>query len=248
MRATARSPRDFSFRLRFDYHFPVVPRINSQRIFFKQFVRNFRSTGALAPSSRFLASSLARFVREHRYVAGQKPRRILEVGPGTGSVTRAIIKSLGPNDHLTLVEINRAFVKHLKLRLRVDELFTGVKDRVTVIHGRFEELETDTPFDVIVSGLPLNNFTPKEVQEILGTYRRMLGRDGVLSFFEYIAVRRAKHIFANRAERQRLREVGRIMKETLKPVRIDRDMIVANLPPAWVHHVSWRKEKPTLDS
>ena len=217
-----------------------MPSLRSNHLFFRQFISNFKSTGALAPSSRFLAQALAAYVRKE---PSTPARRILEVGPGTGSVTRAILKSLRPGDHLTLVEVNKAFVDHLQDKLDRDALFAAARDRVRIVHGRFEELGADEPFDVIVSGLPLNNFAPRDIEAIFEGFKRMLAPRGVLSFFEYVAVRNMKTLVAGRAERERLRQVSRIMNQTMKPARFDREMVMANLPPAWVHHVSWSRER-----
>jgi phosphatidylethanolamine/phosphatidyl-N-methylethanolamine N-methyltransferase len=59
--------------------------------FFRQYRHRFQTTGAVAPSSRFLARALARPLQQH---AG--PCRVLEVGPGTGAVTRRIARLLKP--------------------------------------------------------------------------------------------------------------------------------------------------------
>src|SRR6266576_2102252 len=67
--------------------------------FFRECRRHFRNTGAILPSSRFLARALVAQVRRpHR------PSRILEVGPGTGSVTKEILRFLQPGDQLDAVE------------------------------------------------------------------------------------------------------------------------------------------------
>ncbi len=123
------------------------------RLFFKQFRRNFRTTGAILPSSQALCRSLARYVGD-----GAGPKRILEVGPGTGAVTRHIIRAMGPEDHLDLVELNEQFVACLRQRFVEEPLFASVAPRAEVIHRPVEELPTDRPYDLIVSGLPLNNF------------------------------------------------------------------------------------------
>ena len=55
--------------------------------FLTEAVRNFRHTGAVWPSSPILARAMTRSIAE---VEG--PRRILEVGPGTGPFTKAILR------------------------------------------------------------------------------------------------------------------------------------------------------------
>jgi phospholipid N-methyltransferase len=59
------------------------------RLFWREFRQNFHTTGAILPSGRALARALARFVRAERSRV-----RILEVGPGTGAVTREIVAAL----------------------------------------------------------------------------------------------------------------------------------------------------------
>ena len=53
---------------------------------------------------------------------------------------------------------------------------------------------TDEPYEVIVSGLPLNNFSVESVEGILSQLMKLLKPGGTLSFFEYIAIRRFKAV------------------------------------------------------
>ena len=135
---------------------------------------------------------------------GQGPRRILEVGPGTGAVTARLVEVLQPDDHLTLVELNDEFVEHLKGRFATEPSFQAVANRSELVHCRLEELPGDGCYDRIISGLPLNNFAAADVEQILDVFGRLLKAGGVLSFFEYIAIRRVKQVVSGRAERQRL--------------------------------------------
>lgn len=217
-------------------------RLAENALFFREYVRNFHSTGALLPSGRFLAASLSRFVRidsphAQNSAANGQPRRILEVGPGTGAVTRHIIAGMGKNDALDLVELNETFVRKLKERFEQDPTFQMVADRARVLHCPVEELPRDQSYDVIVSGLPLNNFSASLVEEILATLIGLLSSGGTLSFFEYIAVRPARALVSGRAERARLRGVAAAMRAVLDPHEIDRDAVWLNVPPAWVHHL-----------
>src|ERR1700677_5031446 len=103
--------------------------------FFREFRRHFRTTGAVLPSSRFLARALTHPLRQPR-----SPARILEVGPGTGSVTRAIARRMGRGDRLDAVEINDHFVALLRERLQSDKAFRNCRDQIEVIHAPLEEL------------------------------------------------------------------------------------------------------------
>ena len=66
---------------------------------------------------------------------------------------------------------------------------------------------------------------------------KLLSPGGTLSFFEYVAVRRAKALITSRTDRQRLRGIEHILSELLSRHEIRRDLILANVPPAWVHHL-----------
>jgi phospholipid N-methyltransferase len=164
-------------------------------------------------------------------------RRILEVGPGTGAVTGQILRAMRHDDKLFLVERNEQFVAQLRARLANDPAFSPMESRITLMHASVEDLPEDEPYDLIVSGLPLNNFAVESVAQILEKLRRLLAPGGTLSFFEYVAVRKAKSLVSARSERDRLRRIGRIFDETLGKYEVRRDLVLANVTPAWVHHV-----------
>jgi phospholipid N-methyltransferase len=202
------------------------------RLFWRQFREAFYSTGAVMPSGPRLCRALV------RHVAGNgKPRRILEVGPGTGVVTTEIIARLGPQDSLDIVELNEHFVAALRERLQADDSWRRVADRVRLHHMAVEQFMPDEPFDCIISGLPLNNFPVEVVRGILSHLEGIAGDGATLSFFEYIGVRKAKSMLCSREERQRLTGIGDAMDEALDKWEIGRDCVVANVPPAWVHHL-----------
>jgi phospholipid N-methyltransferase len=216
------------------------------RVFWREFRRAYQTTGAILPSGRALAAALCRYVRQPGEAASaagngapvpNQERRILEVGPGTGAVTGRIISDLRPGDRLVLVERNEQFVGRLRERLATEPAFRAAADRITLLHASVEDVAEDRPFDLIISGLPLNNFSSAAVEQILAKLRRLLAPGGTLSFFEYVAVRSAKSLVSRRAERQRLREVGRVMGALLGSHEIGRDLVWTNVPPAWVHHV-----------
>ena len=136
-------------------------------LFFGEFLRTYHTTGAIAPSGRFLAAALARYVDPA--VPG---KRVLEVGPGTGAVTGRIIKGLSPDDRFDLVELNDRFVERLRHRFESEPAYRAVADQARVLHCPVEDLPAEKNYDVIVSGLPLNNFSVEGVERILGAFRR----------------------------------------------------------------------------
>jgi phospholipid N-methyltransferase len=184
------------------------------------------------PSGRWLAAALARYVGKD--ARGQD---ILEVGPGTGAVTRRIAAAMHPKDRLDLVELNETFVARLRAGLAEEPGLCRIADRTRVLHMPIEDLPGEACYEVVISGLPLNNFTPEEVERILARLVGLLKPGGTLSFFEYIAIRFARGLVSRRTERERLRGIARALGAVLDGHEIRRDWVWPNVPPAWVHHV-----------
>ncbi len=206
--------------------------MNNYVEFFKQFRTQFKTTGAIAPSSRFLARALARPIELRR-----KPARILEVGPGTGPVTRRIVQLMKPDDHLDLVELNQSFVDILNEGFDKDSVHKQVAGQTEIHMCPIQEFANEEPFDFIVSGLPLNNFSPELVRDIFETMFKLLAPGGVLSYFEYMYVRPVRKRISQSAERQRMIQIDQIANEYLSKYRIRQDWVFANLPPAWAQHL-----------
>jgi phosphatidylethanolamine/phosphatidyl-N-methylethanolamine N-methyltransferase len=206
--------------------------IAEHTIFWQELRRNFRHTGSVLPSGRWLSAALARYVRS---IHGAK--RVLEVGPGTGVVTRAIIKRMSRGDQLDLVEVNERFVEILKGRLAGDRQFRRPGVNVRVFHARVEELTSNEPYDLIVSGLPLNNFDVETIETIFKAFRRLSKPGGIVSFFEYAGVRPARALVGRGKERTRFRDIHRLLRNKLRRHEIRREWIWPNVPPAWVHHL-----------
>jgi phospholipid N-methyltransferase len=205
----------------------------SHHLFLREFFRNYHTTGAILPSGRQLSRALSRFVAEKN----PSGRRILEVGPGTGAVTKHVIAAMQPGDSLDLVELNESFVRQLEKHFIDDPHFKIAADRSRIYNCPVQDLPADKKYDLIVSGLPLNNFSAELVESILSKLTQLLTSGGTLSFFEYIAIRRARALVSGKSERLRLDGIGRAMHAVLSKHEIRRDAILLNVPPAWVHHV-----------
>ncbi len=200
--------------------------------FLRQYRRRFQTTGAVAPSSRFLARALTRPLEQH---AG--PCRVLEVGPGTGAVTRRIVKLLKPDDRFDLVELNETFVGVLKRRFEHEPDFKRVADRSHIHQCPIQEFRAEGRYQYIVCGLPFNNFPPELVHEIFGVFFELLAPDGVLSYFEYMYMRPLRKAVSNQDGRVRLGKLEAVLQEYLGRHRFRRDWVFVNFPPAWVQHL-----------
>jgi phospholipid N-methyltransferase len=209
-------------------------RLTDYQTFLTQFLRNHETTGSLIPSGRALGNALCRHVGQ-----GDTPQKILEAGPGTGAVTGCIIERLRHTDQLWMVELNPTFAAHLRNAFKEKPSFRNAAARCHLVEGSLQELgplaEADK-FDLVISGLPLNNFSSENVRAILQAYSKLLKPGGVLSFFQYILLRPAKMFVSAGQERERLKGVGAAIEGMLGEREFAREWVWPNVPPAWVHH------------
>ncbi|HQU68650.1 MAG TPA: methyltransferase type 12 [Albidovulum sp.] len=121
-------------------------------LFVGQLLRNPREVSAIVPSSRALATAMARGL-------GPATGRVVEFGPGTGKLTRAILdQGVAPSD-LTLYEMNPAFCDSLRVR------FPGVR----VINAPAQEAAHELAgVGAVISGLPLLSIPPEIQRGIIG--------------------------------------------------------------------------------
>jgi phosphatidylethanolamine/phosphatidyl-N-methylethanolamine N-methyltransferase len=211
-----------------------VSRLSDYQTFLTQFLRNYQTTGSVIPSGRALGSALC------RYVGDGGPQKILEAGPGTGAVTGCIIDRMRQEDELWMVELNPTFAAHLRSAFNDKPAFREAASRCHLIEGSVAQLgplSKDGQFDLIISGLPLNNFSSTDVKDILQAYAKLLKPDGILSFFQYILIRPAKMFVSLGPERDRLKGVGEAIEGVLGEREFAREWVWANVPPAWVHHI-----------
>jgi hypothetical protein len=75
------------------------------------------------------------------------------------------------------------------------------------------------------------------VAQIFDQLHRLAAEGALLSFFEYVAIRKMKSPFVGKPERNRLAEIARLIDHECGAWETRRQCIVANVPPAWVHHL-----------
>ena len=116
--------------------------------FLRGLIARPKHVGAIAPSSPALARAIAREVDPSR------PGPVLELGPGTGVVTEALVEHGVAQERLIAIEYDRDFAELVAKRF----------PRARVVRGdafdfpRTLGSDADGPFAAIVSGLPLLNF------------------------------------------------------------------------------------------
>ena len=120
-------------------------RLDDEMQFIRTWIEKPLSTGAVMPSSKALARAMARYVDP----AASGP--VIELGPGTGPVTEALVQHGVDPARLILVEFNPDFCRLLRTRYPKATVVQGDAYRLR----RLLETTVRSPASAIVSGLPL---------------------------------------------------------------------------------------------
>ena len=116
--------------------------------FLRALIARPKNVGAVAPSSRALARAIARQIDPTR------PGPILELGPGTGVITAALLERGIAPERLTVIEYDPDFAAAIAARFHGVHVIQGdAFDLKRTLGARHVE-----SFAAIVSGLPLLNF------------------------------------------------------------------------------------------
>ena len=120
-------------------------RLDDEMQFIRTWMEKPISTGAVMPSSRALARAMA------RYVDPNSSGPVIELGPGTGPVTEALVRHGVDPARLVLVEFNPDFCRLLRTRYPAATVVQGDAYRLR----RLLATHVDEPAAAVVSGLPL---------------------------------------------------------------------------------------------
>ncbi|HLR32390.1 MAG TPA: rRNA adenine N-6-methyltransferase family protein [Fodinibius sp.] len=176
------------------------------------FFKDLKQTGAIAPSSKFLAKDLVRQLEKGVKRDDCKPLKILEVGPGTGPLTKQIVKCLRPIDQLDVVEIHKKFYQIVKSRYRQPNL--------QIHHSDILQFQPDYKYDYIFSSLPYENMPEEISQEIWKKKLTLCSPDACISYFKYVKFRNFKSDFE---------------EDLVKKYGQNKKIVLRNLPPAKVY-------------
>ena len=195
--------------------------------FVREAFRDIKNTGSVWPSSPALASAMTKGLS-----ARTGKRRVLEVGPGTGPFTKKLLKDLRAGDHLDVVEMNELFCDALEKKILGPFRRSHSKIHVELHQGRIEDAQLDGNYDLIVCGLPFNNFPPTLVRAIFKDLMELLIDGGELVYFEYAGVRVIKGTLVGSKGKKQLKEIRGIRRELFKAHDGRQQLVMANLPPA----------------
>ncbi|MGA5563951.1 class I SAM-dependent methyltransferase [Streptomyces platensis] len=195
-------------------------------LFLREYARTSREVGAIAPSGPRLGRALTRYV----IPSPGSARAVLEVGPGTGAVTRHIAGALGRHDTLDLVEANPRFVDLLQGAY-------GSDPRLQFRTGLVQDHDLGS-YDTIVCGLPFANFDAPTTADIFDRLLGALRPGGTLSFFGYVGGARMRRTFTKRAGREHVLDGQNTLRRILERHTFRTELVLGNLPPARVHHLA----------
>jgi phospholipid N-methyltransferase len=181
----------------------------------QEFLRHPLWTGAIAASSRQLARAMtADLGLEHA-------RRVVELGPGTGAFTTAILATVPRTAQVTAVELNPRLAAALADRCadrRLRVLRASAVDLAELVDG---------PVDAVVSGLPWTVLPADQQRRVLDGVVSVLADQGRFTTFAYL------HAAWTPPGRRFARELARRFTVVARS-----PVVWPNLPPAFVHRAA----------
>lgn len=169
-------------------------------------------TASVVPSGPVLARKMVKDIAPDAEV-------VIELGPGTGVFTQALLERGVREEALVLVELNSKFAARLRKQY----------PKATVINGAAEALRhlDIRQADAVVSGLPLLSIRDGKVAEILRGVFEILRPEGVMVQFTY---------------GYRCPVKPPILKENNLSAQRNSFTLI-NLPPASVYHIRKKSRK-----
>jgi phosphatidylethanolamine/phosphatidyl-N-methylethanolamine N-methyltransferase len=180
-------------------------------LFWQRSLKHPRQICSLFPSSPFVGRAMTEVLRD------RTNSHVIELGAGTGAVTRQLIRNGVEPQNLTLLEIDAQLGGHLRRRFpEVDVVIAPAEDLAQLWQER-----NGGAVGAIVSTLPMRLFSKKLIYLVMKNSLQVLGDGGMFVQFTY---------------RQNSPVPSRVLKALgLKAWRYTR--VWLNLPPAaiWVY-------------
>lgn len=209
------------FSFSFSYGF-----LDEIRTFFSAYVKCPSSVASIIPTSSFASCAATRLID-----CSGDPVIILELGAGTGPITKEIIKKIRPQDRLDLVEINPELCEILQKKF-------GSYKNVHIYCVSVIDWQPDYKYDFVISALPHNTFSIDLVEGVLEKYKSLTKNGGMLSYIEYVFFAGLKKIFLFGEKKKLFLEKFSAITDFRKQFEIDSDTVFLNIPPATVYHLN----------
>jgi phosphatidylethanolamine/phosphatidyl-N-methylethanolamine N-methyltransferase len=141
-----------------------------------RFLRNPRTVGAVSASSRALAAAMVAGIPTDR------PVTVVELGPGTGAFTGAIVQRIAPGSKFLAIDLEPTFVERIRRRWpAVDCVCASAIDLEELVNQRHMN-----PVDHVVSGLPFASIPVAVTRAILDGIEHTLRPGGSFTTFQYL--------------------------------------------------------------
>jgi phosphatidylethanolamine/phosphatidyl-N-methylethanolamine N-methyltransferase len=186
----------------------------SAKSFAREFIKNWKVTGAVLPSSRALSERMVKAADLG------SARAVLELGPGTGPITEVIAEQMRPAMRYVGVELNATFVAELRAKFPKLHFIEGAAQEVDLVTPRGDA----THYDSVISGLPWTAFPEWLQDSILNHVLPQLAPGGKFITFAYAGL---CHLKGGRLFRQKLQSFGSKLEMT--------PIVWGNVPPAFVY-------------
>ena len=141
--------------------------------FWKELIRNPRRVGSISPSGAALGAAMI------KVVLADKPGCVVELGAGTGSITRALVSIRSQLDDLIVIEKSPGLVKLLVALYPKLNIVAGCASLVGKI-----DFPPGRPL-TIVSSLPLRSLPHAELSAIKKAIGTLGDRDAGFRFIQY---------------------------------------------------------------
>jgi phosphatidylethanolamine/phosphatidyl-N-methylethanolamine N-methyltransferase len=146
-------------------------------LFLQEWLANPQGVGAVAPSSPKLAAAMAHWLPE------DPDSYVLELGPGTGVVTEALLQRGLRQERLVAIEQNSKMARMLRDKFPRAQIITGDAWKLDdLLRRRREPVEK---VGAVISSLPLLNFPRAEAEKLADKIRGVLEPHGKWVQFTY---------------------------------------------------------------
>jgi phosphatidylethanolamine/phosphatidyl-N-methylethanolamine N-methyltransferase len=190
----------------------------SRAIFAMEALSDFRTVASVAPSSRYLVRAML------QPLPLQRARVVVELGCGTGVMTRALLKRLPSSATLLAFEINPRFTRYLKLMVS-DPRLVLIDASAETIRGQLQRRGVEQ-VDAVVSSLGLAFMPAPQREAFLGELSGLLDEQGVFTQYHYL------HGLQFQDGRLGRFDIAGLLRRHFRSVQ--RSIVWRNLPPAYV--------------
>ena len=214
--------------------------LRDKYLFLQQLGNGFSDIGAIFPTGSPAARSLCSEIRRTR-----GPKRILEVGCGTGPVTEAVLDSMSDEDTLTVCDLNTSFLNYVKKRFEEEPKFAARADQVSFYLGDVTEFGEENDFDIIISSIPFTTLDSDILKRVIEHYKLLLTPGGSLTYIEYAYFRDIRDALQPVHKDQRYGQVSDQIREMLESYEFRSEVIRSNFPPAVVRSLRFEQPNPS---